>query len=86
MYAVVYSPDGGTHLASGGWDGKVCLWNSQTGELLKTFKGHTQNVSSVAFSPDGSMIACGNNDAIHIWDVKSGERLNTYRGHTDVVG
>ena len=33
-----------------------------SGEVLKTFKGHTNTVSSVAFSPDGSKIVSGSSD------------------------
>ncbi len=38
--------------------------------LLKTFKGHSFYVNSVAFSPDGKYIASGSGDgAIRIWDA-----------------
>ena len=29
------------------------VWDSQTGTLLRNFRGHTGLVSSVAFTPDG---------------------------------
>ena len=80
----MYSSDGST-IASGSWDGTVCLWDSHTGELLQTLRGHTRNVASVAFSPDSGMIACGNDDTIHLWDVQTGTRLHSLTGHTDLV-
>jgi WD40 repeat protein len=38
------------------------------GRLLKTLKGHTQEVMSVAWSPDGNLIATGGYDrSIRFW-------------------
>ena len=43
-------------------------------EELFTLKGHTQGVTSVAFSPDGKRIISGSNDTtVKIWDNVSGQ-------------
>jgi WD40 repeat protein len=43
-------------------------------------------VRSIAFTPDGSMIATGCDDsAVRLWDATTGELLRTLRGHTDRV-
>jgi WD40 repeat protein len=48
----------------------VLLWNAATGELLRTFEGHTQMITSVAFAPDGRSIASSSYDrTIKIWPV-----------------
>jgi len=48
-----------------------------------TLTGHTDRVSSVAFSPDGSTLASGSlNGEIILWDPKKGEMLHTLAGHT----
>ncbi len=106
--SVVFSPDGST-IASGsghwwGYEGKasageeVRLWNANTGELIKTLKGHKDVVSSVTFSPDGNLIVSGDwydwdgylssgtwSGEIRVWDAHTGEHLKTLTGHTGGV-
>jgi WD40 repeat protein len=54
--------------------------------LVRTLTGHTGNVRSVAFSPDGRLLASGSNDnMIKLWEVASGRELHTLRGHNDYV-
>jgi WD40 repeat protein len=44
------------------------------------------NVNSVAFSPDGQMLATGSTDAlIRLWQLSDGTLLDTLSGHTDSV-
>ena len=60
-------------LASGSNDQTVRLWDSHTGECLRLLQGHTGLISSVCFSPDGSVLASGSNDeTIRLWDVNTG--------------
>ena len=48
--------------------------------------GHTSYVSSVVFSPDGSLIASGSGDqTIRIYDARNGQHKITLTGHTRYV-
>ena len=70
----------GQILASCGNDRTVKLWDVQSGECLKTLKGHTGEVWSIAFSPLGSILASGSQDGtVKLWDISTGECLNTLR-------
>jgi WD40 repeat protein len=88
---VAYSPDG-RFVATCGSDNDVKLWDPATGSLVRTLTGHTDDVSALAFSPDGSLLASGaggwddpGESTIRIWRVSDGEHLDTLEGHGDWV-
>ncbi|MFK5282454.1 WD40 repeat domain-containing protein, partial [Lacticaseibacillus paracasei] len=55
------SPDG-RHLASGGPDRWIRVWEAATGRLETAFRAHWEGVRCVKFSPDGSEILSGSED------------------------
>jgi WD40 repeat protein len=40
----------------------VRVWDTVTGEVINTLTGHSEHVSSVSFSPDGTCIVSGSGD------------------------
>ncbi len=44
-------------IASGYFDGEICLWNTQTGSLLASFNTGSHHLRNIAFSPDGTKLA-----------------------------
>ncbi|KAI3338745.1 hypothetical protein F4824DRAFT_74847 [Ustulina deusta] len=53
---------------------------------LHTLEGHTRTVCSVAFSPDGSLLASGSWDhTVRLWNPITGAALHTLEGHLGSV-
>ena len=56
------------------------------GELSRTLEGHTQGMYSVAWNPQGTLLASGPNDTtIKIWDSKTWKCVQTLEVHADYV-
>jgi WD40 repeat protein/serine/threonine protein kinase len=83
--ALAFSADGG-RLASASLGRTVSLWETTTGELLRTIP-HSGNVLGVAFSSDGRLLAStGEDKTVHLWDTATGREVLGLLGHTDVCG
>ena len=70
------------HLAARSWDGVVRLWEVSTGKELRQFGSQQAPVRSVAFSPDGKLLACGGESSgIVLCDPATGKELRRLAGH-----
>ena len=94
----VFSPDG-EKLYTVSLDKTIRVWNSGTGQLLKTFRRQVGDefagsLTSGAISPDGKFLAVGGRDrstdagneaAIIIIDLTAGEIAARLEGHSNTV-
>jgi len=84
--ALAWSPDS-KRMASGGNDKRVHIWDATTGEKIVTYRGHSNQISSVAWSPDGVYIASAgyNEKTVRIWNAATGHTNSIYLGHASTV-
>jgi WD40 repeat protein len=74
--SITFSPNGKLIASgSGDWwtfmvsdeEGEIKIWSVSDGCCIKTLIGPLMSVNSVAFSPDGTLLASGGDDGIAIW-------------------
>jgi WD40 repeat protein len=83
VMAVGWSPDGKT-VATGGWTGRLTLWNAADGKVRSSLRAYSGKVVALAFSPDGTSLATAGitqrsrPGAVKLWEVAGGlrERLS----------
>ncbi len=72
-----FSPDESKALTLDKSRMSAILWDVETGEVIHTFTGHSQEILCAEFSKDGQYVVTGGNDHIvQIWDVETGDNLN----------
>lgn len=90
--SVRFSPNG-QHLATASRDRSVRLWHVASGAVRQIINTE-RALGAIAFSPDGSTLACGParvsrtggcDGTIGLWEMKSFQRLSECEGHTDEV-
>jgi WD domain, G-beta repeat/Anaphase-promoting complex subunit 4 WD40 domain len=63
-------------------DRRVILWGMESKTPLSILKSHTQAVKTLAFSPDGKLLATAGDDGlIQLWDVDSRKLVQTISAH-----
>jgi len=69
----------GSLVVQGETSGELHLWDISTGQLLRTFKGHKRDITSVSLSFDKHLAISGSMDGeVRIWDTKTAHCMHTF--------
>lgn len=81
---ICYTGDG-MYIIASAKDGNIHMWYAMTGEYVRAFIGHTNEVTSIAMSDDGQYLVSGSHDkTIRLWNL-AGEPLQIMRGHRQAI-
>jgi WD40 repeat protein len=72
---LAFTPDGKA-VVSGSWDKAACLWDVQTGSVVRLLGGMSRPAHCFALSPDGkALAAAGDDGALRLYDLGTGREL-----------
>jgi WD40 repeat protein/tRNA A-37 threonylcarbamoyl transferase component Bud32 len=84
--AIALSPDGHLAAAAIADTPDILLWDVKSAQPLPPLKGHTQRITSLAFSADGTtLISASRDQTLRIWDAAQARPIVTLTGHTAPV-
>lgn len=76
--------DGSNVLMTGSYDKTVCIWNLETGELVRKLTGHTRCVRALQFD-EAKLVTASMDQTLKIWNWQTGKCIRTLEGHTGGV-
>jgi WD40 repeat protein len=66
----------GSHLAVGGDDGSLVVWDMQTRRIVRRLLGHAALITCISWSSDGSLLMSAAEDwNVILWNVFTGKKL-----------
>ena len=81
--SVAFSRDSTSIATTGAYEHYVRLWDVRSGRLLRAIAGHAMGTNSIAFSPNGAILATVGNDGMsRLWSTATGELLTTLDGQS----
>ncbi|KAI1074475.1 WD40-repeat-containing domain protein [Whalleya microplaca] len=69
------------HIVTCSKDISICVWDRNTGTLLKQLKGHTGPVNSVQLRGN-TIVSCSGDFRVKLWNLDSGKAIREFAGHT----
>lgn len=76
----------GKHIAAGGCDRTVRVWEYPSYKLEQSIENHADWVLGVVFSPDGKLLlSCSRDKTAKVWDLAAKESVLTFPDHQQPV-
>jgi WD40 repeat protein len=85
LEAATFSPDGKLVATASGTGGRVGIWDSDTGGLVRTIQTRGGQFCATFSADSKLLVTCGGDGVARIWNVDSGERQLALRGHSGWV-
>lgn len=85
--SAVYSPNGKA-IATASWDGSIMIWDAGDFSCSLVLSGHTGQVQSVAWNPEGDLAVSGagaGDQSVRVWDVAGKQQLRILGKHKERV-
>jgi WD40 repeat protein len=75
-YGAAFLPESNTLVSAGAFGNTVRFWDLARGEETRLGRGHQEQVTAVAFAPNGRMLATASLDrTVRLWDSATGTEL-----------
>ena len=82
--AVVFLSD--QQVVTAGLDKNIRVVDIVSGKVIKTMRGHTNLINSLAIAPKADLLASGSYDQnVNLWQISTGKLRRSLKGHTDKV-
>ncbi len=85
IICAAYSTDS-KYIATGGFDKKILIWDTHSGDILHSLSGLKGFPVSLVFNQDGKyLISGGKDNKVTIWNTVDGTKIRELKGHADDV-
>ncbi|OCH86891.1 dynein regulator [Obba rivulosa] len=76
----------GAYAATGSRDKTIKIWDTQSGQLLRSLAGHDNWVRALVFHPTGKFLLSASDDhTIRVWELATGRCVKTIQAHGHFV-
>ncbi len=79
---VLFSRDGRQAISAAH---EICVWDLETGKLVRKFGRQPGDIWGLALSPDGTSLATTDARVVRLWDLKTGQQRRELAGHQGAV-
>lgn len=62
-------------------DISICIWDRETGTMLKQLRGHTGPVNAVQLRGN-TIVSCSGDFKVKLWNIDTGKNIREFTGHT----
>jgi WD40 repeat protein len=86
VFSVTFSPSGAMLASATVFDGKIRVWDQNSGGLVHVLEGHRFGTNAIAFLRDGTTLVSGGGDGmLRFWRVKTGQQTLRLDGQSTAL-